>query len=132
MACTETFSTLRIHSSNISPDEISHILGIDATQISVKDPESKYKPVRDGNYWAFCTEKKITSQNNNEHIQFILDNISDKSELLDNLRLRGCKTDISNYWTSNGQGGPSISLEIMQSLLKYKLPIYWDMYFDDE
>ena len=132
MACTETFSTLRIHSSDISPDEISLILGLNATKVSVRDPKSKYKPVRETHYWALCSEKRISSTNNHDHIQFILDSISGKFEQLNELRLRGCKTDISNFWTSTGQGGPNLSLEIMQALLKYGLPIYWDMYFDDE
>ncbi len=42
----------------------------------------------------------------------------------------GCQTDISNYWVSNGQGGPSLVVDMMGELHERGLPIWWDMYFE--
>jgi hypothetical protein len=44
----------------------------------------------------------------------------------------GCHTDISNYWVGNGQGGPSLDVEMLGALHDLGLPIWWDTYFDHE
>ncbi len=44
----------------------------------------------------------------------------------------GCQTDICNYWVSNGQGGPSLDVEMLGALHDLGLPIWFDMYFERE
>jgi len=56
--------------------------------------------------------------------------VSGRSDALEKLRDMGRQTDISNYWVSNGQGGPSLDVDMMGELHEPGLPIWWDMYFE--
>jgi len=132
MACTRTFATSRIFSENLHPDEITKMLGVLPTGTDPLNPESKYKNRRVSNFWKYSTEKLSNSLNNVEHVEIILRALNGKSNQMELLRHRGCQTDIFCYWDSNGQGGPSLSVTLMNELVKFGLDIYWDMYFDDE
>ncbi len=132
MACTETFSTLLIFSVDIPPEEISAALELKATDIWVKDPTHKYRHKRERNIWKLCTDKLCSSVDNLEHIEVILNQLDGKEAALQELRDLGCVTRITNYWDSDGQGGPSLTPLLMQKLSDFGVEILWDVYFDDE
>jgi hypothetical protein len=67
-----------------------------------------------------------------EHVGKIIDILKNKENILLELRRDGCSIDIFCYWVSTGQGGPSLDINTMESLLKLGLEISWDIYFDEE
>ena len=131
MACTETFAALRIFSEDVHPDEMSSILGVSASRTIPHDPSAKYRVRREMHYWVWQT-KNLDSTDNEQHLAAIIEKFRDRSDALEALRDKGCQTDISNYWVSNGQGGPMLELEMMAALCELGLPIWWDMYFEDD
>ena len=132
MACTRTYATLRIFSKDIHPDEITNVLGVSPTSTRPIEPDSKYENRRIFHFWALTTEKVSDSVKNIEHIELILSALEGKAENVEMLRNRGCDTDIFCYWDSTGQGGPSVTVELMKRLIKYGLAVSWDIYFDGE
>ncbi|MDN3637697.1 DUF4279 domain-containing protein [Simiduia curdlanivorans] len=132
MACTETYATLRIFSDEMHPDEIEKYIGIQSTDSVPRDPNSKYKPRRELNFWSRTTEVDLNSTDNVKHLELLLSLLNGKEGELSSLRDSGCSTDIFCRWDSTGQGGPRLSVAMMKELVKYGLGISWDMYFDEE
>jgi len=96
------------------------------------EPDSKYKNRRIFHFWAFTTEQISDSLKNIEHIELILSALEGKSENMEMLRKCGCDTDIFCYWDSTGQGGPIVTVDLMERLINFGLAVSWDIYFDDE
>jgi hypothetical protein len=130
--CLETFSTLRIFSEDISPDVIGSILGVEATKKRPRDLSSPYRPRRETNYWEWCTSESVAAPDNMVHLQAIVARLLPRRDALKRLQDQGCQTDITNYWVSAGQGGPSLSAATMQALVQLDLSISWDVYFERE
>src|SRR5262245_26511533 len=115
MTCIETYATLRIFSRTVGPAAIGASLGIEATELVPLDPASKYRPRRETNYWAWCTRQHVVSKTDNAlHIAAILERVRGKESQLRQLRSVGCETDICCYWVSDGQGGPSLDVQVMR------------------
>ncbi|WP_020412740.1 DUF4279 domain-containing protein [Microbulbifer variabilis] len=132
MACTETYATLRIFSDEMHPDDIEKHIGIKSTDSVPRDLNSKYKSRREFNFWSRTTENDLNSTDNVEHLEFLLSLLKGKESRLSFLQDSGCMTDIFCRWDSTGQGGPSLSVAMMNELVKLGLSVSWDMYFDDE
>lgn len=132
MSCIETYATLRIFSADHHPDEIGEVLGIEATDKRPRDPNSKYRHRRESHYWSLKTREHIESTDNVKHLAAIIEQLDGRSVALKTLRDMGCQTDIFCYWVSNGQGGPSLEVDMMGDLHELGLPITWDMYFRRE
>jgi hypothetical protein len=59
----------------------------------------------------------------------ILDQLADKVEILHRLQDEGCSMDIFCYWVSaSGQGGPTLSPELMTRLAEAELEVGFDIY----
>ena len=132
MACTETYATLRIFSTDVDPRKISEILGIEATHAEPRDLNAKYKHRRENHFWSWETRHQVESTDNAEHVAEIIKLLEGRTTTLESLREMGCHTDITNYWVGSGQGGPSLSVEMLGALHDLGLSISWDTYFDDE
>jgi hypothetical protein len=132
MTCIETFATLRIFSTDVHPDEISAVLGFAATRTRPRDPNSKYRHKRENHIWAWETHDHVKSTDNAEHIAAIISQLDGRADALQTLRDKGCEIDICNYWVSTGQGGPSLEPDMMGDLHRLGLPIWWDVYFEEE
>lgn len=132
MTCLETFATFRIFSDLMHPDEIENVLAIEATTKLPRDPSSRYRPRRETNLWEWCTRSMVDSRNNTAHLTAIIDRVTPRARALKKLQIRSCQTDISNYWVSSGQGGPTLNVEMMQALADLNLSIWWDVYFGKE
>lgn len=132
MACTETYATLRIFSADVHPDKIGELLGVEATRTVPRDPDSKYRVRREWHMWSWQTRDVVESTDNTEHLAEIVRQLDGRSQLLRELREMGCQTDIFCYWVSNGQGGPSLDVDMMGNLHELGLPVTWDMYFGGE
>jgi hypothetical protein len=129
MSCLETFSTLRIFSKILSPEEITLILGINGTKIRSKDPASKYKHKQTDNMWQWSTKNKVSSLDTEVHLNLIAEHFKEKAKELETLRQQ-CQIDVISYFVTNGQGGPSVSSVLMKKLSSLGLDIWWDVYLD--
>src|SRR3974390_2933822 len=128
--CAETYSTLRIFSDKIPPDEITRILGIEPTRAFSKgDAYSRRKLERKSNGWFYSTKELSKSKDTRKHIDFILAAIDGKEDAIRSLCNQGCKIDLCSYWVSTGQGGPWLVPCQMLKLGNLGIEIWWDVYF---
>lgn len=132
MTCTRTYATLRVFSKVVHPDDITEILGVVPTGFRPIDPNSKYKNQREFHLWKYTTEKLSDSIDNLKHLELILSALNGKEQQMKILNDQFCVKDIFCFWDSTGQGGPSLSVELMEQLVRYGLEISWDIYFDNE
>src|SRR5688572_9839067 len=79
--CVETYSTLRIFSDTISPDEITKLLQIQPTDRFQKgDSHSQGKLKRKTNGWFYSTEKLSPSKDTRRHMDLILNALDGREE----------------------------------------------------
>lgn len=132
MSCLETFATLRIFSDDVSPHVITKTLDIEPTESFAKgDAYSQGRYTRKSNGWFWSTKGRVISTNNAEHIGAVLSKLAGKHDGMRKLTERGCHIDITNYWVSTGQGGPTLEPEQMRILSSMNIAIWWDVYFNE-
>jgi len=132
MTCLEVFATLRIFSSSLHPDEISHIIGVNATQSRPIEPNSKYRPRREHHYWGWESRSEIQTRDGLDHVRAVIGLLQGREHLLKELREGGCDIDVCCYWVSSGQGGPLLDVPTLGALARLGLEIWWDVYFGEE
>jgi len=132
--CTSTYSTLRVFSDDIAPEEITKLLQVEPTSSFRKgDTHSQGRLQRKANGWFFSTEQKSQSKDTRFHIDLVLAALEGKDRILEGLQERGCKIDITSYWvSSDGQGGPALMPKQMLLLGKLGIGVWWDVYFHPE
>ncbi len=129
--CLETYATLRIFSKSVHPDEVSKILGVQATDPRPKQPDSKYRSRRENHFWRWCSSTTLQSLDGLEHIRAITSLLEGKEQQLQQLREAGCEIDVCCFRVSTGQGGPSLDVPTLAALAHLGLEIWWDIYFGD-
>jgi len=130
--CVETFSTLRVFSDDMGPNEITEFLQIHPTKAFQKgDSHNKGKLKRKANGWLYCTKNLSSSKDSRRHIDLILEALDGKADAVRKLHQKGCKIDITTYWLSVGQGGPWLMPKQMLKLGALGIELWWDIYFDD-
>jgi hypothetical protein len=131
--CAETFSTLRVFSEDIAPNEITSLLQIEPTEVFWKgESHSQGKLQRKTNGWFYSTEKLSSSKDTRRHIDLIIASLDGKADSIKNLQVTGCKIDITTYWVSTGQGGPWLMPQQMIKLGALGIGLWWDIYFAGE
>jgi hypothetical protein len=84
------------------------------------------------NGWFLSTENEIKSVDCGRHVDWILDKLDGKENVMHQLQKEGATIDISCFWVSkSGHGGPMLNPIQMSRLAKLNLQIWWDIYFDD-
>jgi uncharacterized protein DUF4279 len=128
--CIETYSTLRVFSDDISPGEITKLLQIEPTDAFRKgDSHNLGKLKRKTNGWFYSTKKLSVSKDSRRHMDLILATLEGKDDPVKKLHIEGCKIDITTYWVSVGQGGPSLMHQQMLKLGTLGIEVWWDIYF---
>jgi hypothetical protein len=131
--CLATYSTLRIFSDDLGPDEITRLLQTEPTEAFRKgDLHSKGKLRRKTNGWFYSTKKLSNSRDTRRLVDMILTMLDGKADAVKALQSKGCKIDITSYWLSVGQGGPWLMPEQMLKLGALGISIWWDVYFTGE
>jgi hypothetical protein len=131
--CVETYSTLRVFSEDVAPDEVTRVLQIEPTRSFRKgDSHSRGKLRRKANGWFYSTQQLCGSKDTRRHIDMILSTLEGKEEAVTILQRQGCKLDISSYWVSTGQGGPWLMPQEMLKLGRLGIEVWWDIYFSDQ
>ena len=79
--------------------------------------------------WFLTTEDMVVSKDLRRHVDWILERLTGKDELLKNLQAEGNWMDIFCLWLSTeGHGGPTLSPSIMRRLAELELEIGFDLY----
>ena len=131
--CAETFSTLRVFSQSMLPDEITALLNLAPTRSFNKgSPYCRGKLHRITNGWFYSTEKLVDSKDTRRHIDMILAALDGKIQAVDKIKSsEGGKIDLMSYWVSRGQGGPWLMPDQMLKLARLGISVWWDIYFDE-
>jgi hypothetical protein len=131
--CVETYSTLRIYSDNVSPEQVSAVLGVEPTSSFRKgEAFGTHGLVRKMNGWFYTTERRLASKDTRRHIDAILKTLEGKARAVELLAAKGCAFDLCSYWLSVGQGGPALWPHQMRSLGELGIEVWWDIYFSQE
>jgi hypothetical protein len=131
--CVETFSTLRVFSDDIAPEEITASLRLKPSKTFRKgDLHSQGKLQRKTNGWFYSTEHLTNSRDFRRHLDIILDALDGRNDAVIGLQSKGCEVDITTYWVSTGQGGPWLMPYQMLKLGSLGIEIWWDIYFRSE
>jgi hypothetical protein len=131
--CVRTYSTLRIFSDDVRPEEISSLLQVAPTESFRKgDVHAQGRLQRKANAWFYSSKEQLNSKDTRRHIDAILSALDGKTEAIEKLHKLGCKIDITSYWMSTGQGGPWLMPEQMLKLGALGISVWWDVYFANE
>ena len=131
--CVETYSTLRIFSDDLAPEEITSLLQVAPTESFRKgDSHAQGRLQRKANGWFHATKGQVNSKDTRRHIDVILAALDGKAAAIKKLQTSGCKIDITSYWMSIGHGGPWLMPEQMLRLGALGIAVWWDVYFAHE
>ena len=134
--CAETKATLRIYHDQLDPESVSNQLSLTPTVSQRKGgvPASRWasKPAAIGG-WFLSTEGKVISKDCRRHIDWIIESLVGRGDVLRQFREDGCRTEISVYWVSAyGNGGPMVSPHSMARLGVLGLELQFDIYFFED
>jgi len=135
--CQETYATLCVYLEGVDPNEVTKRLGIKPTKVQRKgetpDIQSKLPTALKPTAWFLSSKGQCISKDSRRHLDFILDQLVPKADVLQELRQLGSKMHISCYWLSkSGHGGPTIPPEQMRRLALLDLELWFDIYFTNE
>lgn len=127
-ACEIVYATVRIYPGDMSPGEVSNILRIGPTKVSLVGAKSKGR--RSINGWFLSSEGKIYSRDSRRHIDYLLDEIEVAEQgILDLRELGGGNRYFLLLVSSAGNGGPIISPKQMARLVRINIEIWFDVCF---
>lgn len=129
--CLETYATLRIFSDALTPAEVTSFLGISPSEsFSKGEPVGSKGHVRRHSGWLLSSKGKVVSRDTKRHLAWLLDQLKSKKAAIQSIHNSGGDMDISCYYVSVGQGGPTMVAEQMVELGRLGLDVWWDIYFD--
>jgi len=122
------------HPSCADPDAISQQLGLRASWAWHKgQPRGRRNiPSRTG-IWGLDSEGVLTSRDLRWHLDWLLDQLEPKTDVLHDLRGQGYAMDIFCLWCrSGGTGGPMLSPRTMTRLGALNVTIGFEFWATDE
>jgi uncharacterized protein DUF4279 len=132
--CKETSAAFRIIHPALDPDTISQQLGLRPSWAWRKgQPRGRRNiPSRSG-IWGLDTEGVLTSRDLRRHLDWLLDQLEPKAEVLEELRGQGYAMDIFCLWCRlGGTGGPILSARNMARLAALNLTLGFEFWAVDE
>jgi uncharacterized protein DUF4279 len=133
--CSYTHAWLRIMSEDMNPDEITEVLGVTPTQIQRKGDQRSYGKlkVHETSGWWISTKEKLDSLDARHHLDWILDQISNKQQEVAMLQQRDYLIDVCVRWDSkSGHGGPTLSQKQLRGFGNLGIEVWFDIYFDSD
>src|SRR5262245_898960 len=123
--CGRTFATLRVYHTDLDPDWVTQLLGMEPTRTQRKGQPFMKGVLRTG-AWFVRTEGVLASKDVCRHIDWLLDRLAGKTEAL---REAGCRIDIFCYWLSaQGHGGPTLYPATLKQLGELGIEVGFDVY----
>lgn len=129
--CLETHVTLRVFSKTLTPSAITHALKVQPSDsFSMGQPYGKKELLRRETGWLLSSKNTVKSRDTRRHVAWILEQLREKQASVQTPMQMGAEIDLSCYYVSVGQGGPTMCAEQMSELGKLGLDVCWDIYFD--
>ena len=132
--CSWTHATLCIYlPNNGNPNELTEKLGIQPYRTQVKG-EVRNDRVRNWpTAWFLESKEKVASKEVRRHIDWLLEQLEGKSEVIRELQTDGSEIHLSCFWGSAvGHGGPMLDPEIIKKIASLNIGIAFDICFDDD
>lgn len=128
--CKETSAAFRIAHPLLDPDTISAQLQLVPSWAwrkgELKEPRGR--PARIG-MWALDTNGSVQSRDLRRHLDWLINHLHDKLDVLEQFRLSGYEMDIFCLWVRlGGTGGPTLSPHNMFGLANLHLPIGFEFW----
>lgn len=129
--CKETYATLRVFSQTLMAADITDVLGLlPSESFSKGEAYGNQQLVRRETGWLLTSRESVNSRDTKRHVAWVVEKLMFKGESMQALKKLEAEVDVSCYYLSIGQGGPSISAELMLELGKLEIDVWWDVYFD--
>lgn len=128
--CDKTYATLRVYTGDMSPDFVSKILGVEASEKLYigKIADGRLRPAK-LNGWFLTSKGSIDSLDARRHIDWLLDQLIGKEDKLSKVIESANEVYVSCFWGSaQGHGGPRLSPSQMSKLVQLNLELDWDIY----
>jgi hypothetical protein len=132
--CSRTHATLCIYLPDQSnPNEITEKLGVQPSKTQVKG-EVRNDRVRNWpTAWFLESKGKVISKEVRRHIDWLLEELEGKSEVIRELKTDGSEIHLSCFWGSAlGHGGPMLDAEILKKIASLNIGITFDIYFEGD
>lgn len=137
-AAQETYVTLRIYHPQLEPSQLSTVFESAPSLAWRRDEEllieqdgSKRKAQTGG--WLLSSKKAVRSSNVKDHISWLLDKLAGHGGTINRLQKAGYTTDVVVAWFSDSWNTcPALTPQHMLSLANLRLPIWFDVYLNDQ
>jgi hypothetical protein len=132
--CSRTYATLCIYLLDTSnPNFLTEKFGIEPSRIQVKGEVRNGRVRNWPTAWFLNSTEKVASKDVRRHIDWLLEQMQYKSEVIRDLQIEGSEIYLSCFWESAvGHGGPMLDPEILQKIASLNIGIVFDIYFDDD
>ena len=132
--CSRTHATFCVFlPETIHPDELTERFGIQPSRTRVKGEVYKGKVREWPTSWFLESEGKVDSKDVRRHIDWILEQIKNKSEIIKQLQTEGSQIHLSCFWGSAvGHGGPMLDAGILKRIALLNIGISFDIYFEGD
>ena len=129
-SCEETYATLRLYSNDIDPDEVTVRFGVTPTETQRQGELRGCGRFIRVNAWFLSSKDHVQSTDLKDHLDWVLNQVLAKKDVLRDLQSAGVKSDVACYWLSvTENGGPTLFPEQMEKLAALKLDCWFDVYF---
>ncbi len=132
--CYRTHATLCIYlPETYNPNELSGKLAINPSRTQVMGEVRNGKVKNWPTAWFLESTNNVDSKDVRRHIDWLLEQISGRSEIIQQLQAEGSNIHISCFWVSAvGHGGPMLDPDILKRIATLNIGITFDIYFEDE
>lgn len=133
----ETYATLRIYHPDLKPDELTELFQCAPSQSWCMGDElnlgsgKKHKATTGG--WLLSSKKAVASGDAKTHLAWLINNLSGLGGAIDRLQKQGYTTDVVIAWFSDSWNTcPAMTPQQMQELANLRLPVWFDVYLNDQ
>jgi hypothetical protein len=131
--CEKTYVTLRVYHDSACPTLVSAALGLEPTD-KQRVGESYERRGKSHTYrlsgWFLCSEGQVQSYDSAKHLDWLLQQLRPRLEVLNRLRSEGWRMDIACLWDSHsGHGGPTLPPGLLRCLAAVDIELWFDIYF---
>lgn len=132
----DTRASLCIYKNDLDPDQISELLDIvptacqklGGTKALIGSSDTNAKAPVGG--WFLSSHNSVKNLNPEHHIQWLVDQISNRHSVIRKLQENECSIEIWVYWlASSSNASPTLSPDLMRRLGNLRIPIVFDVYF---
>jgi hypothetical protein len=129
--CNSTHATLCVYLPiDYDPIGLSDKLGIQPSRKQVSGELRNGKVKRWPTAWFLESSEKVRSKDVRRHIDWLLQQINTKSDVIKELQDIGSEVHISCFWVSAvGHGGPTLDQNILKRIADLNIGIDFDIYF---